>query len=527
MSADENDLHQLGELPADPSAGAVEMGWRTPVSRHTTRARVPFPLEALPAELGRFAAAVAQETETPVALAGMLAWQTLASVVGGSFVVSYSSGYAEPLVLWLLVGLQPGARKSAVLPRFKAPLLAWERERFSACQQDIRRLQSRRQALEAAHERLIKKHAGDIAKGEVTGDLSNPAIERVLRELNGLEAPPAYRLFADDATPESLVELLGAHPPCLAILTPEAGPLEHVLGRYRSAGKLLTLDVYNKSYDGERVREDRKTRSGVLVERPLLSIGAVVQPSVLKRIVTSEQLRERGFVARFMIVAPESTLGHRRFDLPPIPGELVIQYAKTMERLLALRAQAIEGAEPRTSPRQLTLSPGAQELWLAYCRSLEPRMSPESGELAFMSDFVSKMTGRVLRLAGLHHVGSRDRSLEAPIGEDSMQAGILMADYLLDQARAVLDGLGEEPSVKPRTVILRALQRNDLRTFSKKELFDIVRGTLPRTCLLDEPLAQLCRDDWLAKLPDGPSRPGRKSERYAVNPALFEERAGG
>ncbi|MFD6414324.1 DUF3987 domain-containing protein, partial [Nocardia asteroides] len=88
--------------------------WEDPVPLAGPRKLTDFPIGSLPGWLREFVAAVAEETQTPVDLAGCIALSVLATAAGGRSVVQVRGHWREPTNLYVVVSLPPANRKSAV-----------------------------------------------------------------------------------------------------------------------------------------------------------------------------------------------------------------------------------------------------------------------------------------------------------------------------------------------------------------------------------------------------------------------------
>lgn len=96
--------------------------WEDPAPLKGPRALADFPTRALPGWLRDFVAAVAEETQTPVDLAGSIALSVLATAAGGRSVVQVRGSWREPTNLYVVVALPPANRKSAVFALLSDPL---------------------------------------------------------------------------------------------------------------------------------------------------------------------------------------------------------------------------------------------------------------------------------------------------------------------------------------------------------------------------------------------------------------------
>jgi hypothetical protein len=108
-------------------AVASEDGWVIPTL--FDEVELPdFPPDVFPDWIDDFVRALALATQTPRALPAMLALAVLATACAKRYEVRLHSGYAEPLNLFIAVGLGPGNRKSAVFSQVVRPLMRREAE---------------------------------------------------------------------------------------------------------------------------------------------------------------------------------------------------------------------------------------------------------------------------------------------------------------------------------------------------------------------------------------------------------------
>ena len=124
--------HLAGELADSTTAGHGGRGWAPPAPFGVAGELPAFPVEVLPGWLGEYVAAVATATQTPPDLAGMLALAVLATVAAGAVEVEPRPGWREPLCLFVAVGMDAGARKSAVFTAMTRPVADFEREQAAA-----------------------------------------------------------------------------------------------------------------------------------------------------------------------------------------------------------------------------------------------------------------------------------------------------------------------------------------------------------------------------------------------------------
>jgi replicative DNA helicase len=504
--------HLAGEL-ADTTTTHGGRGWEPPVPFGIAGEVPAFPVEVLPSWLGEYVAAVATATQTPPDLAGMLALAVLATVAAGAIEAEPRPGWREPLCLFVAVGMDAGARKSAVFTAMTSPVADFEREQAAAALPGI---------TETAVLRRIADQAAataEAAAGKAPANQQEEArAEAIARaaEAASILVPPVPRWLVDDATPEALAGLLATYGR-IALLSPEGDVFDQMAGRYNQAGP--NLGVYLKGHAGDLLKVDRRGRPPEYVERPCLTIGLAVQPEVLRGLAARPGFGGRGLLARFLYSLPESLVGRRQVGASPVPPAVVDRYALELQALAASLA-APAGDD---SPAVLTLDQEAGELLLGFERDLEPRLAAGRGDLAHLAGWAAKLAGATCRIAGLLHLAGHLRDgWNQPIGADTLAGAVRLAGYLVDHARAVFDLMGADPRVDDARWLLDWITRTGQVQFTRRDAHAAApRGRFPKATSLDPALGLLEEHGWLRRedaTPVGPRGGRPASPRFLVNP---------
>jgi replicative DNA helicase len=504
--------HLAGEL-ADSTAAHGSRAWEPPAPFGVAGEVPAFPVEVLPGWLGEYVAAVATATQTPPDLAGMLALAVLATVAAGAVEVEPRPGWREPLCLFVAVGMDAGARKSAVFTALTRPVADFERDQAAAALPGITETATLRRIADQA------AAAAEAAAGKAPASQQEEArAEAIARaaEAAALVVPPLPRWLVDDATPEALAGLLATYGR-IALLSPEGDVFDQMAGRYnQTAGP--NLGVYLKGHAGDLLKVDRRGRPPEYVERPCLTIGLAVQPEVLRGLAGRPGFGGRGLLARFLYSLPASLVGRRQVGAPPVPPAAADRYVLELQALAAsLNAPGDDG------PAVLILSRESGELLLAFERDLEPRLAAGSGDLAHLAGWAAKLAGATCRLAGLLHLAGNLRDGWArPISADTFAGAARLADYLIEHARAVFDLMGADPRVDDARWLLDWVTRTNLAQFTRRDAHAAApRGRFPKATSLDPALGLLEEHGWLRRVDADPSGPrgGRPpSPRFLVNP---------
>jgi replicative DNA helicase len=501
-----------GEL-ADSTTSLDGRGWAPPIPLGVAGKVPAFPVEVLPGWLGEYVAAVGTATQTPPDLAGMLALAVLATVAAGAVEIEPRPGWREPLCLFVAVGMDAGARKSAVFTAMTRPVADFERQQAAAALPSITETATLRRIADQAA--ATAEAAAGKAPASQQEEARAEAIARAAEAAN-LIVPPTPRWLVDDATPEALAGLLATHGR-IALLSPEGDVFDQMAGRYNQAAG-PNLGVYLKGHAGDLLKVDRRGRPPEYVERPCLTIGLTVQPEVLRGLAGRPGFGGRGLLARFLYSLPESLVGRRQPGAPPVPQPVADRYTRELHAL----ATSLTTPASDNGPALLSLDPETAELLLAFERDLEPRLAPGSGDLAHLAGWAAKLAGATCRIASLLHLAAHLRDGWArPIGTDTFAGAARLADYLIEHTRAVFDLMGADPRIDDARWLLDWIGRTSHAQFSRRDAHQAARGRFRKATDLEPALALLEEHGWLRRVdadPAGPKGGRPPSPRLLVNP---------
>lgn len=472
-----------------------EPAWPAPIpltARHTPR---PFPVDVLPAWVGRMVSAVTEFTQTPPDLAGCIALAALSTAAGGRADVEVRGSWREPANLFTVVVLPPGSRKSAVFAALIRPLLSAEaalveQTKSSIVEADL----ALRVAVKAADRAANAAAAADPAgRDRLLADATAAAMAA-----EAITVPPLPRLVADDITSEQAASLLAEQGGRLAVLSPEGGIFATLAGRYSGAPN---LEVFLKGHAGDMLRVDRRSRPAEHVDRPALTLGLAVQPEVLRDIAQMPGFRGKGLLGRILFAVPENTVGRRRIGADPIPHATAEAYTDNLGALVLSLAARRDAAV-------LSLTAEANERVLAIERDIEPRLAP-AGTWAHIVDWGSKYAGAVARLAGLLHLAEHMQDGSGkPIDGDTLDRAAALGRYFADHALAAFDDMGADPLIDDARHVLAWIERTSTERFTKRDLFTaMARGRFRKAADLDPVLNLLTGHGYLRTAP-APERQG-------------------
>ncbi len=488
----------------------VEYVWPDPIppgARQTPEIQA----DILPGIFGEFAAAVAESTQTPPAIATLFIVSILGAVLQRRYEVSpYNDGYIEPLSLWVVICYVVGGRKTSVWNACMAPLIYGEKLFGDRARAEIHR---RYAAREVAIKRIekLKQDAARADDANIRARFQNE-IQRELDEMPDELKPP--RIFTGNATPEKTETMLADQGGKLFISSDESDTFLNMTGALR--GGIASNDVYLKGQAGSAIRLDRLGREAHL-DRPALSIGLIVQPESFSELAAGKRMRANGMLARPLYAIPKSNIGTRDVrQRTPIPRDLADGYHRAIMELL-------EGYELRDQePRVLPFTTEALDPWLGLAEGIEKNQG-EGGRFEAISDWTSKLPGAAARLAGVFQLAEHGLDSRA-VGLPAVERAIGLCRLLIPHAEAAFSMLGADDTDVDALAVLRWIKAGTRRDFTRRDAQRAMHGRFAKVERLERALAAL-RDLYIIsgekKAPTG----GRASAFYLVNPKLYPMQA--
>lgn len=411
----------------------------------------PFPIDALPKWIADMVRDVADELQVAPDLPAMLALAALSTIAAGRVDIAVRQTWVESVNLFLVVALPPGAGKS---PAFKAMIGALE-----AYQTQLRR-DSEAKIARIEQERRVLTTA--MKRAEDKGDLTEARI--ILNDLDSLQVPARPRLIIDDATPEALVARLHEQGGRLALMSSEGGLFDMITGRYSDK---TNLDPYLQAWSGDTINVDRIGRESITIERPLLTIGLTVQPTVIDRLAARPELAGRGLTARFMYSIPADTVGWRDMTRPDRQTSLARNiYATRLTdtaRSLAIHEDTVTMRFDETAIR----------VFSEWRQQIEHRRRPD-GDLYAMREWTTKLESSVVRVAALLAIADGQRTSQ-PVDLEVLKRALAIGTYWIEHARAVHGAWGATKVQADALAIWRWMETHGHTEITERDLWRGVR----------------------------------------------------
>lgn len=470
----------------------------------------PFPADSLPTWMQNMVSAVAEATQTDAAMAATSALAAVSACAGGHSEIEIRPGWREILVLYTATVAESGERKSAVQQAAIRPLLDVEEELAAAGAAARLEAATRKTVADAAAEKA-RREAASAQPGQRDSKLADAISAAAMAEQ--IEIPVIPRIFADDATPESIASLLCEQGGRLAVISAEGGIFDVIAGRY--SGNVPNMDVFLKGHNGDPLRIDRKSRPPEYVRRPALTLALMIQPDVLKSLAAQRQFRGRGLLARFLYAMPKSKVGRREIAAAPVPEQVSDIYASRIHDLASGMAGWLG------DPAILTLTSKAHEALKAVESAVEPTLS-DGGELAALKDWGSKYVGAVARIAGILHLaelGSQTGPTTAVNAETVLKAARIGAYFKAAAIKAFLE-MGTDPAVSDAAYLLVRIRHLGVDAVSERDLHRASQSRFPKKETMVAAVERLVDHGYLIPVPQQKTGGRPASPRYRVHAAV-------
>ncbi|MBK9442904.1 MAG: DUF3987 domain-containing protein [Comamonadaceae bacterium] len=358
-----------------------------------------YPIDALPPLIRGAVMEVAGFVKAPVSLVAMAALAALSVAIQAHTDVQRDIKLEGPCGLFLCGIADSGERKSSLDGYFTQAIRdyqAREHEKakplIQAYETELKAWTAQASGIQESIKSLAK--AGKDTKAQITQlhDLdSNKPI-----------APRVPRLIYSDATPEALALNLVNGWPSGGVFSNEAGVVLGGHGMNKDTA-MRNMARFNQLWDGKIAATDRVTSEGYGDTTARLTMSLQVQEPTLRAFFdnTKGLARGTGFLARFLVAWPESTMGTRMFASPPDGWPALAAFNNRLTAILNKQAPVDDFGV--LTPAMATLSPDAKQAWIEFHDAVETMLGT-GGELYDLRDVGSKAADNMVRMAALFHV---------------------------------------------------------------------------------------------------------------------------
>lgn len=466
----------------------------------------PYPVAAL-GPLADAVEAVRGKTLAPVAIPAASALAVASLAVQGHVDVDTLAG-PRAVSLYVLTIAQSGERKSSCDGPLMAKLRAFEKAEAAAHRDDLTGWQNRHALWKGERDRVLAE--ARKGKGE-----KRAAAEADLHAL-GREptAPPTRDRTVTEPTFEGLTRKFAEGMPTLGIFSDEGGQF---LGGFAMAteNRQKTLAALNDLWQGNPIRRTRAGEGSFTLFGRRLAVHLMAQPGVARAFMADPMAADTGFLPRFLMCEPPSTIGTRLQSAvcwePAALADFGSRLREILDTPLPMDAETRE-----LHPRLIPLSHEARAQLVAFADRVEGGQLP-GGVYAHVTGHASKAAEQAARIAG---VLTAWRDLHAPeVTGGTMADAITLAGFYLGEAAR----LDDAATVSEEIARAEKLRRWLLESWTDAEVLptDVLQRA-PIRELREGPkaraaIALLVKYGWLVPLPAGTVvREKARKEAYRV-----------
>jgi hypothetical protein len=366
--------------------------------------------------------AVQGATQAPVAIPAQSALAVASLAVQG-FADVETLGGTRPLSLYALTIARSGERKSACDTPLMAALRDHEREEAKAQRDALQSWTNTHALWKGERDRILleaKKGKGEkrtAAQADLDALGPEPA------------APPSADRTVTEPTFEGLTKLFAHGNPSLGLFSDEGGQF---LGGHaiNSENRQKTLAAFNDLWQGNAIRRTRAGDGHATLYGRRLAVHLMVQPTVARGFMADPLAADTGFLPRFLMCEPPSTIGTRMQANARLDAVALAAFGGRLRDILETPLPM----DPETrelQPRTLHLTPQARALLVAFSDAIEAAQAP-AGTLAHITGTASKAAEQAARIAGVLTLW---RDLHAPeVQPGDMADAIDLAQFYLSEA---------------------------------------------------------------------------------------------
>ena len=358
-----------------------------------------YPLDALPPLIRSAVIEVCGFVKAPVALVAMSALAALSVAIQAHTDVQRAVKLEGPCGLFFTGIADSGERKTSCDGYFTAAIRDYESREREKARPLIQAYETDLDAWKAERSGIQEKIKAMAKEGKPT--------KAMVDRLHDLDrdkplAPRVPRLLYSDATPEALASNLVNGWPSGGVFSNEGGIVlgGHAMNKDVAMRNMARL---NQLWDGTIKPTDRVTTESYGDTTARLTMSIQVQEPTLRAFFENTRglARGTGFLARFLVAWPESTMGTRMFDEPPAGWPALAAFNNRLTAILDRPAPVDDDGV--LTPAMLMLSPEAKTLWIAFHDQIEAMLGT-GGELYDLRDVGSKAADNMVRMAALFHV---------------------------------------------------------------------------------------------------------------------------
>ena len=441
------------ELPppfTEPQGSPPEDDWPDPEPlQGQYQPHASYPVEALPDIIRAAVMEYQSFGQQPMPLVAQAALSAASATCQGLADVRRDAVLVGPISLSMMTIAESGERKSSCDAVFLKPIRELIDQKRTEALEDERLYREDLAVWETQRKRL---HA-EAAKLQVqaltkSGDARYSAQSKLTSIKDQIRShlddqPKPVRVptfFYSDITPQGIGRQLNDNDFVGAVWETEAGVTFGSVGMSGPNFVTQSLGTLNKLWDGatlDAIRSDSGRNFRVSGRR--VSINLMIQPVVLHEylIDAGKTARGSGFLGRFLISAPPSTMGTRFYREPPEQMPACRRFSERLVELMSEDPPLDEYGTELLLP-QIGFNRAARDVWVRFVNDVEQKLGADEifGEIR---DAAAKAGDNAARIAAICHLVSGHSELQC-IDSETMESAITLMYWYLNEFGSALQG---------------------------------------------------------------------------------------
>jgi len=429
----------------------------------------PYPLDALSPTTRAAVSAYQLFGQQPIPLVASSALSVAGLSAQGLVNVGRDRNLIGPISLNLAVIAESGERKTSADRRMKREAQQWQQDFRSDHVAEVAEADSRLAAWQAQRDGILAKIKSASGSKPKENGPNITDLQAALTELEtrrpGREIMPT--LFYEDVTPEALAQEMAAGWPSAALWSDEAAL---VIGSHGMSddSALRYFGLLNRFWDGNSFERFRVTSKSFAVTGRRLTCSLMMQHIVLCQLfgAAGGLARGVGFMARFLLAWPHSTMGKRSYREGDLGGHALAKWDARIRDLLSTPLPA----DPKTmtlDPPTLFLSDKARVCWIDFHNDAERELD-RLGQFGEVADFAAKAAENAARVAAIFWVIENGPSGE--INAETMQAAAAIASWHLHEAKRIVGATKVPLAVADAALLVEWMQKGSRWQISPRDV---------------------------------------------------------
>lgn len=389
----------------------------------------PFPSDAFPPAMREMIKEVALSSLVPESLAGMVALGVLSTAAGGGVNIRSRGEKTLNANLYILAIAKSGTGKGMTYSSIAKPLTDanraqlehWKSHTAPDIQADIELTEGR-----------LKAEKGECMNS-TKGDAKFKTLHMDLARLKESLANDEPRLIAGETTEQKLGMLISGQPhEAIGNHSAEArGLMQIILGKFSGKSNATGETIYLAGYSGDPYSIERAGRPDISLSNPCISCLFMIQPDIIKELMTKDSMSQSGFLPRFLMADVRADIE----DEPETPHVITEGTSSAWEELIDATLDRY-----REAKEKITIEVNREAQAILRDDLNRVRSKGRTGaELDDLTSYVARYGENLRKIALLLHIGEHAETAHThPVTEETARNACLVANWFFAESLGIL-----------------------------------------------------------------------------------------